>query len=281
MRAQRDEPIRLDTSSSAQDLFDRRAQIVETDLLKHAAEPLERLDVQLKERLLGLNQRRLAERRARERRTHQKQVNGREHIGEHDLRLAPVDLATHPGRVDLRHEHLPERPAHRAPARTHIVTHRRLRHVGAVLVDQPCPDPLRRVTLLARRLEIPRQPTVDQRPVPTQLRRRPTNRRTLPGRQRRDQRLPDRPPMHPMTLGKRPDRQALTITVPPDLLEQLHPRTHPSRRLPLELQEHRTVGDQSDGGGASSNRRSGATSNRRSHETHVWDSSGAGLGRHP
>ena len=36
--------------------------------------------------------------------------------GEVDLRLAPVDLGPDARRVDLRDEHLPDRPAHRALA---------------------------------------------------------------------------------------------------------------------------------------------------------------------
>ena len=51
------------TDYSGQHLLDRRAQVVEADLREHAAEPLERLDLQLQERLLGLDKRRGTERR--------------------------------------------------------------------------------------------------------------------------------------------------------------------------------------------------------------------------
>ena len=81
-----------------------------------------------------------------------------------------------PGCVHLRDEHLPDRPAHRALARPHVLTHRRLRDLGAVLIDQPPPDPPRGVPLLARRLPIGLKPPVDQRPIRPQLRRRPTHR---------------------------------------------------------------------------------------------------------
>jgi hypothetical protein len=54
-----------------------------------------------------------------------------------------------------------------------------------------------------------------------------------------------------MPLRQRPDRQALAIAVSSDLLEQLHPRSHPLWRLPLEPDETRTVGRPSDEGGAS------------------------------
>ena len=58
VRTQRDEPVRLDPAAALQHLLHRRAQVVEPDLREHAAEPFERLDVQLQERLLGLHQRR-------------------------------------------------------------------------------------------------------------------------------------------------------------------------------------------------------------------------------
>ena len=68
-----------------------------------------------------------------------------------------------------------------------------------------------------------------------------------------------------MSRRKRPDRQRLAITITPDLLERLHPGTHPLRPRPLELDEHRTVGDRSDGGGATSSVHPGATSDVRAH----------------
>ena len=261
--AQRDEAVALDPTSALQDLLHRRGQVVVADLREHAAEPVERLDVQLEERLLRLDQRGLTERRPRERRAHKEQMNRRAHPRQVDLRLAPVDLRTHTRVVHLRHEHLPDRPAHRALPSTHVLPHRRLRDLGAVLVDQPPPDPPRGVTLLPRRHPIGLKPRVDQRPIRPQPRRRPTHRRTLRRRQRRSQRLPHRPPMNPIPLRQRPDRQPLPIAIPPDLLELLHPRPHPHWRLPLELDEPRTLGRRSDGGGASSSHHSGATSNHR------------------
>ena len=70
--------------------------------------------------------------------------------------------------------------------------------------------------------------------------------------------------MNPMTNRQPPNRETLPITVPSDLLELLHPGSHSLWRLPLELDEARTVGRPSDGGGASSNHHSGATSDHRS-----------------
>jgi hypothetical protein len=228
VRAQGDEPVRLDPPAPLEDLLDRRLEVVEADLREHAAEPLKRLDVQLKERLLGLDQRRLAERRPRERGAHHEQVHGRRDAREHDLGLAPVDLRLDPGRVDLRHEHLPDRPAQQALALTHVVPDRRLPDIGTMLVDEPLPDPLGGVALLARRLPIGLQPRVDQRPERAELGRRPAHRRSPQRRQRRLQRRAHRAAMHPMALRQRPQRQPLPNAVTPDLFELLHSGSHPS-----------------------------------------------------
>ena len=93
MRPQRDKAVTLDAPAALEHLLDRGGQVVEADLREHAAEPLKRLHVQLQERLLGLDQRRLAERRPRERRAHHEQIHRRRRPREHDLGLAPVDLA--------------------------------------------------------------------------------------------------------------------------------------------------------------------------------------------
>ena len=104
VRAQRDEAVGLDPPAALQHLLDRRGQVVEADLREHAAEPLERLDVQLQERLLGLDQRRLTERRAR-RTTRASRTDAPSCAPRQiDLRLAPVDLRADPRRVRLRHE---------------------------------------------------------------------------------------------------------------------------------------------------------------------------------
>ena len=66
-----------------------------------------------------------------------------------------------------------------------------------------------------------------------------------------------------MPLSQRPDRQPLPVTVTPDLLKQLHPRSHPLCGLRSELDEARTIDPPSDRGGAKSSRRSGANSDRR------------------
>ena len=173
--------------------------------------------------------------------------------------LAPVDLALDPGRVQLRHERLTDLPERQATL-AHIAADLALRDLRAVLGDQALPDPPRGVTLLARRVAIREQPRIDHLAIRAELRRRPVHRRSLHRRHRRHQRLPHRPPMHPMTRGQRPDREPLTIAIAPDLLERLHPGTHPSRPRPLELHELATVKGRSDGGGASSSVHTGPTS---------------------
>jgi Transposase DDE domain group 1 len=106
------------------------------------------------------------------------------------------------------------------------------------------------VALLARRPAIGLEDGVDQHPVRAQPRRRPEARRALSRRQRRGQRLPDRPPLHPMTARQLTDREPLPIPVASDLLEQLHSARHPFRGPPCSPEKASTLGTQSDGGGA-------------------------------
>ncbi|MGI8728735.1 MAG: hypothetical protein ACR2LK_01830 [Solirubrobacteraceae bacterium] len=68
-----------------------------------------------------------------------------------------------------------------------------------------------------------------------------------------------------MTLRQRPNRQPLALALAPDLLERLHPGTHPSCPHPLELNELATVNGRSDAGGASSSVHTGATSDVHTH----------------
>src|SRR6266511_2527829 len=173
VRAQRDEAVLLDAAPAAQHLPDRRAQVVVAHDRERAAAEVERLHVCLQERLLARALERDHERGARVAGPHQEQVDGPAHAGDLHLRLAPVDLRLDAGLVHLRHEHLVDRLAQLAPPPAHVVAHRRLGDLRALLVHEALPDPLRRVPLLARRLPISDQPLVDQRPVRAQLRRRP------------------------------------------------------------------------------------------------------------
>jgi alkylation response protein AidB-like acyl-CoA dehydrogenase len=70
--------------------------------------------------------------------------------------------------------------------------------------------------------------------------------------------------MHPMTLRQGPDREALAIVIPADLLEQLHSGTHPFCRPPVRALTRARSADDRTEGGARSSRRSGANAGRRS-----------------
>jgi hypothetical protein len=54
VRAQRDEPVGLHAAAAAQHPLDRRAKVVVPDQAEHATEELQRGDVTLQKRLLGL-----------------------------------------------------------------------------------------------------------------------------------------------------------------------------------------------------------------------------------
>ena len=126
VRAQRDEPVGLDPPAALQHLLDRRASgcrsgsrantppnhsnawtcpsrnacwVSTSDAWQNAAP----------EKHARITNRCTVDRLARE----------------IDLGLAPVDLGLRARRVDLRHEHLPDRPAQRALARAHVSTDRR------------------------------------------------------------------------------------------------------------------------------------------------------------
>src|SRR5260370_10440509 len=83
------------------------------------------------------------------------------------------------------------------------------------------------MTLLARQLLVGDQPAVDH--LRPRIHRRPEPARILLTRRRRraGQCLAHRPPVHLMPLSQLPDRQPADPAVTPDLLEDLHPRSHP------------------------------------------------------
>jgi hypothetical protein len=173
MRAHRDEPVGLHSPAAAEHLLHRRAQVVIADLAEHAAEPVKRLRVAFQERLLSLDRRRHRERRPGKARAHVEQVHPGPSADEIDVGLAPVHLGRPRGRVHLRDEHLADRQAELAAALADVITNRRLRDIDTVLVDEPLPDPLRRVPLLLGRELIRNQPLIDQLAILAQLRRRP------------------------------------------------------------------------------------------------------------
>ncbi len=218
----------------------RRLEIVVADPVeRHPAEGLERVHVPLDERLLPLRGEHPVHRPARRRQPQREQ----EAVGQYSVELHPqiseVDLSLRARRMRLRHERLLDRPARLrrdlGPASRDVVAHRRVRQPREpVLVDQPRQHPPRRVTLLARRVEILAQHRVDQRLRRIKL-RRPPHRRLPRRRHRRLQRLPHRPPTHMMTACQLPDRQPLTLMIPANPLEQLHPRPRHLTRPPLDI----------------------------------------------
>lgn len=109
------------------------------------------------------------------------------------------------------------------PPHPHVVPHRRVRDgVNVVLVDQAGQHPPGGMPLFTRSGQVLPQHRVDQRLDRIQLRRRLRPALTR-RRHRRGQRLPHRPPMHPIPPGQRPNRQIFPLAVPTDRFEQTHP----------------------------------------------------------
>ena len=221
VRAQSDEPVGLDPPATPEHLLHRRRQIVVANQRGNAPEELERVRVRLQKRLLGLPQERASERRPGVTQPQLEQVHLDLLPVDHRPRLAPVDLGLRAWLVMLGHERLTHIAQLPAP-RPHIPRDLTLGHHRAVLLNEPLPQPPGGMTLLARRGAVSLQPRVDQRVIRAQPRRRPMLRRALDRRHRRRQRLPHSPAMHAVLDRQRPRRETLPITVPPDLLEQLH-----------------------------------------------------------
>ena len=161
--------------------------------------------------------------RARVAGAHEEEVDPPPLPRELELGLAPVDLGLHSRLVHLRHEGRVDRIPQLAPPAAHVLAHRDLGQLGVMLVDEPLPDPARRVALLARRRAVGDEPLVDQRPIRPELRRCPALGRLARRRQRRGERLAHGATVHPVTQRQRADRQALAVALSTDLLEELHP----------------------------------------------------------
>ncbi len=144
-------------------------------------------------------------------------------------RLVPIDLASLPRRIALRHTGGARRPAQLPFAFAHVLPHRHLRHlVLRQLAPDPLEDPVRGVTLLARRIAIGLQDSVDERLQRSNY--RPFSLALLALRRLSiRQRLTHHPPMHPELGGNSLNRPNPELVFPPDLLEQLHLRSplHP------------------------------------------------------
>jgi hypothetical protein len=142
---------------------------------------------------------------------------------DHDQRLAEIGLGV-PGRVVQRHEHLAAAPLMLAQVRLHD-------GVAAgepVLVPQAVENPLGRVPLLARTVQVLAQPRVDDLGEPVQL--RPLHRRRPPvaRRHRVDDHLVDAVARDPEVARDRPFAQALPEVGPPNLPIQLHGENAPA-----------------------------------------------------
>jgi hypothetical protein len=237
VRAERDPALVLHPGAAKHHPLDRAGQVVVADLLgRHPAQPPERIDVALQERLLPLRQRGPVRGPPRIRQPHREQGGLRLHPAQEHPQIVEIHLALGPRLIRLRHAPRLQRPPRPGEdlraAPGHIVPHRRIRdRCDPVLVHQPRQDPPGGMPLLLRRVQILPQHRVDQRLHRIQRRRREHPR--LPRRRHRArQRLPHRPPVHPVPVCQLPDRQPLPAMITPDRLEQLHPRSHLPWPLP-------------------------------------------------
>ncbi len=221
MRTQRGKPLVLDPVAALQRLLRRSRQIVVADRREYAGEPVQRVHVPFEERLLALRLKRHHETRPREAGPHQEHAEHHLHAGQADRRLTPVDLRGHPRIVHLLTERLRGKPKLAAPL-ADVITHRGPGDHDTVLLREAISDPLRRVPLLTRRRLIGDQDLIDPLPPPAQRRRGPALRPFARRRDRRLERLADRPPMHLVPACQRVRRQPVELVIPPDLLEQLH-----------------------------------------------------------
>ena len=222
MRAQRYEPLRLSPVPPPQHPHDGGLEVVVADPARHRAQILERQHVPFQERLLRLGGERDMKRPARARQPQHEHPQLHQRPGDHRVELAEVHLGLRARQMRLRHADLDPVQAELGLAAGHIPRHRHLRQGGAVLGDQPLPDPPGRMPLLARHVPVSQQPPVDHPRIRIDRRLRPLRIRLSGRRHRRVQRLPHRPTVHTMPAGQLPDRGPLDPAVFPDLLEQLH-----------------------------------------------------------
>ena len=216
VRAQRDEPVGLDPPAALQHLLHRRLQVVEPDLREHAAEPLERLRRAAPGTPAGSRpatpDRTPPRRTTRASRTDAPSPRTPPST---TSRLAPVDLRLH-ARARGPAARTPPRPA--SPSRA--CARARTARTVVSATSAPCSSTSRcqirfavcRCLRGASR-SASSHPSITARYGPNFGAGRPTGDR-FTGGTGDSQRLPHRPPMHPMTHRQRPDRQALPIPVP-------------------------------------------------------------------
>jgi hypothetical protein len=149
MAAQGDEPLGLGPVPAAQHPHHCGLEVVIPDPAGHRAEVPERQHVALQERLLRPGRERDVEGPARARQPHHEHPQLGQRPGDHGVELAEVHLGLGARLMGLRHHCLGVVQAQLGAAAGDIPRHRHLRHRGAVLGDQPLPDPPGGMPLLA------------------------------------------------------------------------------------------------------------------------------------
>ena len=160
VRPQGDEPVVLETITALQDPGDRGLQVVVTDPARDPAEAFEGPDMGVGERLLRLVHVGPVERPGGEPEPHREQMQ--RHRDPADLRfeLAPIHLTLRARKPGLGNEHLRWGADLGSDLRSHTGHDHAALRLGdqhALLVGETITDPLRRVTLLARRVPIRKQ----------------------------------------------------------------------------------------------------------------------------
>ena len=122
------------------------------------------------------------------------------------ISLVPIHLRFHAPVVALGHAHFPRQQPQGKLAIMHVLAHRPFRHraVGPFLA-QACPDPMRRVPLLARRLAVTLQDLINKGDHGLQLQVRPFGLLTRLG-QGAANRLPHHAPVYLDLPGHPGDR---------------------------------------------------------------------------
>jgi len=139
-------------------------------------EAFERADVGVGEGLLGFVHIRPVERFRGERQPHREQMQRHGRPADHRVELAPIDLALSARGPGLGDEHLRRGPDLSGDLGADAGHHRpalRLRDQHALLLGETVTDPLRGVTLLARRVTIRDQHLADPAVPGTRERRSP------------------------------------------------------------------------------------------------------------
>ena len=158
MTDQPGEHLRALTFAIAENARDDPFRVIVKDRLRYAAEVRERADVPLAPGFARLSWKGLHEGVVAIRQAHDEHRRLPGDAANDDLRLAEIDLRM-AGRMGERQKGL----LHARARRPHIVFHRGVAAVEAVLGFQPLINPLRRLSLLSRRAQILLQDGVDDR----------------------------------------------------------------------------------------------------------------------